>query len=482
MDKVESIFNKIKSSNRGFFISKILLGRQISRLNLEEYAMLMKFCFESNSLSKLTDYGFNINDSRITDFMQSETFSETDSDFREFLYLNAMENEFFSDEELEKIFNKAPLSYSFLKKHEDIRQASKFKSNLKALSYDCSLDGNQIVCLKALIEGNFNPKDTEYLSKIQEMFLYQIALSRFKKREYPNNGDLFELLKNELKDFQLKPGSLDLDEILSNYEGTIDNNLLKDILDFCQNREQLDSSYLKIEEVSSAICLSLIEKENLNDREILKCFYTLIPNGFEKNNLNIYYIINPDIMERCDYYDFSDNKYSLINKSILEDESTIKMLIENRPELILFSNCKLDDQTIEAALKKLDMNKLKTSLDFIQKTGVYDYLGSTVIFTNEVLAEKIMKEIPNLFLLLKGETAKSEKLYKLFKESGGELDSLNNNDDIYENPALIKDYKEKLKGREAIIEEASKQIGFAPFCFLRNEKVLDDDVVNEIRY
>ena len=187
-------------------------------------------------------------------------------------------------------------------------------------------------------------------------------------------------------------------------------------------------------------------------------------------------------MERCDYYDFSDNKYSLINKSILEDESTIKMLIENRPELILFSNCKLDDQTIEAALKKLDMNKLKTSLDFIQKTGVYDYLGSTVIFTNEVLAEKIMKEIPDLFLLLKGETAKSEKLYKLFKESGGELDSLNNNEDIYENPALIKDYKEKFKGREAIIEEVSKQIGFAPICFLRNEKVLDDDVVNEIRY
>ena len=106
MDKVESIFNKIKSSNSSFFISKILLKRQISRLNSEEYAMLMKFCFESNSLSKLTDYGFNINDSRITDFMQSETFSETDSNFREFLYLNAMEKEFFSDEELEKIFIK----------------------------------------------------------------------------------------------------------------------------------------------------------------------------------------------------------------------------------------------------------------------------------------------------------------------------------------------------------------------------------------
>ena len=407
--------------------------------------------------------------------MKSEAFGNTDIKFRGFLYLNAMENEIFSDEELESIFDKSPVSYDFLKDHENIRQASIFKSNLKAIysSYR-GINSFQSLCIKALIEGNFNQQE----EIIQQMFLFQIALNRLKKRKYPNNDNLVKIIKEETEERLLDLGSFNLEEILSNYEGTINNNLLKDILDY-NSRPHFYKSILNNKDVFSSICLLLIEKENLRDKEILDCFYKLIPNDFEKKD-NLYQKLDPTVEDFLSYYDFSDSKYSLINKSILEDETTIKMLIEKKPELILFSNCSLDDQTIENAMNRLDMNKLKTTIDYIQKTGIYDYLGSTAIFTNECLAEKIIKKIPNLFLLLKGDLAKSEKLYEIFKENGGELDSLNNNEDIYENPALIRDYQEKFKDRKAIVDEVSKLIGFSPMCFLQNARVLDQDVVNGI--
>ena len=125
--------------------------------------------------------------------MKSEAFGNTDIKFRGFLYLNAMENEIFSDEELESIFDKAPVSYDFLKDHENIRQASKFKSNLKAI-YSSYRDINysQSLCIKALIEGNFNQQE-----EIQEMFLFQIALNRLKKGKYPNNDNLVKIIKEE---------------------------------------------------------------------------------------------------------------------------------------------------------------------------------------------------------------------------------------------------------------------------------------------
>ena len=59
MNNVKKIYKKINSSNNKSFISKILITRQISRLNSEEYAKLMSLCFESdfiNTLYRLRKY------------------------------------------------------------------------------------------------------------------------------------------------------------------------------------------------------------------------------------------------------------------------------------------------------------------------------------------------------------------------------------------------------------------------------------------
>lgn len=53
MNNVEKIYKKINSSNNKSFISKILITRQISRLNSEEYAKLMSLCFESDFINTL---------------------------------------------------------------------------------------------------------------------------------------------------------------------------------------------------------------------------------------------------------------------------------------------------------------------------------------------------------------------------------------------------------------------------------------------
>ena len=53
MNNVEKIYKKINSSNNKSFISKILITRQISRLNSEEYAKLMSLCFELDSINTL---------------------------------------------------------------------------------------------------------------------------------------------------------------------------------------------------------------------------------------------------------------------------------------------------------------------------------------------------------------------------------------------------------------------------------------------
>lgn len=53
MNNVKKIYKKINSSNNKSFISKILITRQISRLNSEEYAKLMSLCFESDSINTL---------------------------------------------------------------------------------------------------------------------------------------------------------------------------------------------------------------------------------------------------------------------------------------------------------------------------------------------------------------------------------------------------------------------------------------------
>ena len=53
MNTVEKIYKKINSSNNKSFISKILITRQISRLNSEEYAKLMSLCFELDSINTL---------------------------------------------------------------------------------------------------------------------------------------------------------------------------------------------------------------------------------------------------------------------------------------------------------------------------------------------------------------------------------------------------------------------------------------------
>ena len=231
--------------------------------------------------------------------MKSEAFGNTDIKFRGFLYLNAMENEIFSDEELESIFDKSPVSYDFLKDHENIRQASIFKSNLKAIysSYR-GINSFQSLCIKALIEGNFNQQE----EIIQQMFLFQIALNRLKKRKYPNNDNLVKIIKEETEERLLDLGSFNLEEILSNYEGTINNNLLKDILDY-NSRPHFYKSILNNKDVFSSICLLLIEKENLRDKEILDCFYKLIPNDFEKKD-NLYQKLDPTVEDFLSYYDF----------------------------------------------------------------------------------------------------------------------------------------------------------------------------------
>lgn len=53
MNNVKKIYKKINSSNNKSFISKILITRQISRLNSEEYAKLMSLCFESDFINTL---------------------------------------------------------------------------------------------------------------------------------------------------------------------------------------------------------------------------------------------------------------------------------------------------------------------------------------------------------------------------------------------------------------------------------------------
>ena len=53
MNNVKKIYKKINSSNNKSFISKILITRQISRLNSEEYAKLMSLCFELDSINTL---------------------------------------------------------------------------------------------------------------------------------------------------------------------------------------------------------------------------------------------------------------------------------------------------------------------------------------------------------------------------------------------------------------------------------------------
>lgn len=164
------------------------------------------------------------------------------------------------------------------------------------------------------------------------------------------------------------------------------------------------------------------------------------------------------------------------NFPIFEDKEIVVKLIQDIPEVILLQNCNLDESIILEALSRIDKQKLCNTLDNIMKTGDYQHLPGTVIFSNPTIVKWLIQENGNYFNLIDSELAKSEELYQLALQNGLTLDPKITNQQIYTNPLLIEQFYQKYQNKN-IIKQIENKVGISCLLYLKNDILLDEKIL-----
>lgn len=171
-------------------------------------------------------------------------------------------------------------------------------------------------------------------------------------------------------------------------------------------------------------------------------------------------------------------KLQFFNFPIWEDKQIVMKLIKDIPEVILLQNCNLEETIILEALSRIDKQKLCNTLDDIMKTGDYQHLSGTVIFSNPTIVKWLIQENGNYFNLIDSALANSEELYQLALQNGLTLDPKSSNQQIYSNPLLIQQFYQKYQNNNInLIKQIENHIGISCLLYIKNDILLEEKII-----